>query len=354
MKDLAVVIMAGGAGTRFWPASTSERPKQFLELWQDRSLLGLAFDRIRDLVPPERVLVLTNARYAGLVAEQLPELPQGNIICEPFRRDTAAAVALGALILHQRLGDPVMAVLTADHRIEPVDVFLRTLLSAARAARDSSALYTFGIPPTAPETGYGYLERGDEVLADPDCVHYTLRRFHEKPDAPTAEDYVASGTHFWNSGMFVWSVSAILKRFRAQLPGHFASLEPAMDALDTPGWDDALARAFEPLERVSIDFGIMEKAPDVRMVAAGFSWSDVGGWNALAEFLPHDDDGNAFRGRLIASDSRGNIVFSQDPNETVALLGVENCIVIRAGKHTLVVPRHRAQEVKKLVEKWKV
>lgn len=349
-RDLVVVIMAGGAGTRFWPASTEARPKQFLPFFGDRSLFQQAYDRVVDLVGDERVLVLTQERFRGLVREQLPGLPDENIIGEPLRRDTAAAVALAAVVAEARFGDPVMAVLTSDHLIEPKDAFQRTLLSAARGAASGEALYTFGIEPTHPATGYGYLEMGERLGDDEGVPHFELERFVEKPDAETARGYLETGRFFWNSGMFVWRTSAILGELDRQLPRHTELLRPAMAHDKRPSFTAALKEAFEPLEKKSIDFGVMEGAERVRCVRGTFSWSDVGGFVAVGEHLPRDEGGNAHRGRVLALDARDNVVFSEDASETVALIGVSDLVVVRSGKRTLIVPKARAEEIKKLVE----
>ncbi len=255
-----VVIMAGGAGTRFWPASTRLRPKQFLRLLDDRSLLQQSYDRARLLTDPGRILILTSADFAGLVREHLPEVPAENVVGEPMRRDTAAAVALGALLTRARFGDAVMIVLTADHLIDPPETFRREMLSAARAARAEGALYTFGIPPSYPATGYGYLHRGAKVLDDDGITHYEIRGFREKPDLETAQGYLESGEYWWNSGMFVWSADTILTAFQRFLPGHLAALEPAVGALGTAEEGAALSRAFADLPSISIDLGVMERA----------------------------------------------------------------------------------------------
>jgi len=349
--ELVAVIMAGGAGTRFWPLSTEARPKQFLRLFGERSLLQQSYDRLTGLVPPERVLVATGEHYSDLVREQLPQVPSGNVIGEPCRRDTAAAVALAALLCRSRWGDPVMCVLTADHLISPDSEFRRELLSAASAAATGSRLYTFGIPPAYPATCYGYLERG-ELLQDEEGIrHYDLVRFKEKPDCATAESYLASGRYLWNSGMFVWRTGAILDELARQLPEHLKRLEPAVALWDSPQREAALAAAFEGLKATSIDFGVMEGAAQAALVTAGFEWNDVGGWLALAEYLEKDSQGNAHRGGLESLDSADNLVFCEDSSESVALLGVQGLIVVRAGKHTLVLPKARAEEIKTLVKR---
>lgn len=346
---LSIVIMAGGAGTRFWPLSTEKRPKQFLKLFGERSLLQKSYDRVASLVPPDRILVLTSKAFTGLVKEQLPEIPEENIIGEPMRRDTAAAVALAALLCNKRFGNTVTAIMTADHIIEPVELFQKTLLSAALAAAREPSLYTIGIKPSYPATGFGYLECSDALFDHKGIKHYRLDQFKEKPDIDTAESYLKSERFLWNSGMFVWQCNAILDAFKTHLPSHLHYLEKAIEAYGSEGWSSALEKAFEPLDKISIDFAIMEKAEDVRCVAAGFSWSDVGGWLALEEFLGSDEEGNHHSCNLETFDAKSNLVFSEDSKETVALVGVNNLIVIRAGDRTLIVDKDRAEDIKKLV-----
>jgi len=345
-----VVIMAGGAGTRFWPLSTAARPKQFLHLLGELSLLQQSYERALLLAPPDRILVLTNAALVPLVREQLPDLPARNVIGEPLRRDTAAAATLAALLARERYGDDtVLVTLTADHRIEPAEQFRRTLLSAVQAAGSGPYLYTFGIRPTEASSAYGYLRQGELLLDDEGICHYALDAFREKPDAATAQQYLAAGGYWWNSGMFVWSAATILRELHRHLPAHLEALEAAGRAEGRPWFQEALAEAFARLRPLSIDYGVMERAAGVRMVAAEFSWSDVGGWLALGEFLAADGQGNRHRGRLAGLEAAGNLVFCEDPNELVALVGVRDLVVVRAGDKTLVVEGSRAEEVKELV-----
>lgn len=351
IEDVVAIIMAGGAGTRFWPLSTEAKPKQFLHLFDDRSLLQKSFDRISGLVPPHRIVVLTNAAFVPLVHEQLPEIPDENIIGEPMRRDTAAAVALGAALCRKRYGNPVIITLTADHIIEPLPLFHRTILSAAHHARISGALYTFGIKPSYPATGYGYLELGDKVARDDDIEHFVLVRFKEKPNLETARRYLASNGFCWNSGMFVWTAEAILQELEAHLPEHLNRLSHACDLDGTPQWTEALKAGFEPLQVISIDFAVMEKARDVRCVLSNFFWTDVGGWLALRDFLPSDADGNRYRGKIAVLDAVDNLVFADDPDEDVMLIGVRDLVVVRTGRKTLIIHKDHAESVKKLLQK---
>lgn len=348
---LSATILAGGSGTRFWPLSTPERPKQFLKLFGDRTMLQHTFDRLQGLVPPERILVLTNQRFVPTVREQLPELPRENVIGEPLPRDTAAAVALSAVVGRARWGEHVMLVLPADHAISPADAFQRAMRSAAEGAWRSGALYTFGVTPTYPATGYGYLEVGERLPdGDESAPHFRLRRFKEKPDAKTAAQYLARGGFYWNSGMFAWRVSAVIAELSRHLPEHVARLEPLGALAAEPAAADRLRAALEPLPKISVDYGIMEKAADVRMVRAPFHWSDVGGWAALADFMEKDDEGNFVQGTVYGLEAKDNLVYCDSDDETVALVGVRDLVVVRAGRRTLVVHRDRLEDVKRLVE----
>ena len=347
---LLIVIMAGGTGTRFWPLSTKEKPKQFLDFFGDRTLLQHSYDRVSEIVPPENVLVLTHSSFIPIVREQLPNLPDKNIIGEPIKRDTAAAVTLAALLIEKRYGKSVIATLTADHLIQPVSEFHSALLSCVDKAWQSPFLYTFGVEPTYPATAYGYLEKGEKVAEDDGVVHYELIRFKEKPDLETAAEYVRSGGYYWNSGMFVWSTETILNELNTHLPGHMKEIKEAVQFDDTDRWEQALYQAFLKIPKISIDFAIMEKAKRVRCVTGQFSWSDVGGWLALGDFLPKDDAGNQCRGKVVCLDAAGNTVFCQDSEETVMLVGVNNLVLVRAPQGILVVDKDRTEDIKKLVE----
>ncbi len=350
--ELFVVLMAGGSGTRLWPLSTSDHPKQLLALTGERSLIQLTVDRTTALAPPERILILTNAKDVDAIREQLPEVPPENVVAEPVARDTSGAVALAAVIGRARFGGSVMVVLPADHVIEPVESFHAALRSAAVGAHGSEALYTFGITPTYPATGYGYLERGDSVQVDDASGHHKLKRFCEKPDLATAQEFVDSGRFAWNSGMFAWDVDVIWRNIELHLPDHARIMGPLVEKVGAPDWETALAAAFEKLPKISIDFGVMEKAEDVRMVETDFRWYDVGGWPALRDFLPVDKNGNHHRGDVECIDAENNLVFCEDPSDSVALVGVKGLVVVRAGDKTLIMDESRAQEVKELANRF--
>ncbi len=250
------------------------------------------------------------------------------------------------LLCRQRFGNPVMVVLPADHIVRPVPEFQKAVLSAVQASVRDGALCTFGIRPDHAATGYGYLEQGEQVSADNGCVQYRLLSIKEKPDRQTAETYLAKGSFLWNSGMFVWTTDAILAEIEQHLPAHLHHLRPLMQFDGKAEWPEALRRAFSEIPSVSIDYGVMEKASAVRIVAASFSWSDVGGWPAVDAFLEKDNHGNACRGQVRAVDAQYNWVFSEDPEEIIALVGVNDLIVVRSGKKTLIVPREQAEETR--------
>jgi len=346
--DVVAVIMAGGVGTRFWPASTRARPKQFLRLIGERTLLQESYERASTLTSNNRILVLTSEDFVPEVRKQLPLLPALNVIGEPARRDTAGAVALASLVCRELFGDVVMVVLTADHWISPLQEFQRTIDAAVRLSLRTEAICTIGVTPGYPATGYGYLHCPQLLNDEEDIAYGEVSSFREKPDLATAAGYVASGEYWWNSGMFVWSVGTIMRELEANLPEHLRILEPAIAGKARSSLEASLAKVFPALPAISIDYAVMEKAKRVHMVRSTFAWSDLGGWTALEDYLP-DEQGNKCEGRTIALDAVDNVVFCEDRDELVALLGVHGLVVARAAGRTLVADKRRAEDVKKLV-----
>jgi len=347
---LHAVIMAGGSGTRFWPASRRNRPKQFLALADDQALLRRTFERIEPLVSAERVWVVTSRTTAQASRELLPELPPGNVLAEPAARDTAACAGWASQTILQHDAAAVCLVLPADHVIGEESLFRESLAAGVRHVGEAGGLLTFGIRPSRPETGYGYLKLGPVQRRIGGFAVHLLERFVEKPDAATARDYLGSGRYMWNSGMFAWRAADLLGEIRRQLP----LLAEGLDAIASGARD--LDEVYPSLPRISVDFGIMEGARTVWTIPVDFSWSDVGSWPALAEILPMDERGNVLRGRALCRDGAGNIAVSEGP--AIALLGVEGLVVVATPDAVLVVPANRAQEVKGLVtameeEGWK-
>lgn len=347
---LHAIIMAGGSGTRFWPRSRRNRPKQLLRLAGESTMLQQTVQRIEHLVPPERVLVITGAEQAAATREQLPALPARNIVAEPAPRDTAPCVALAAGLAVARDSLATMIVMPADHLIEPVEAFRESVLAAAEVVEeDPSTLLTFGITPNRPETGYGYIERGEPLGVRRGIPLYQVAQFREKPDRATAERFLAAGSFMWNSGIFVWRASAILEAIRAHCPSLGESLGPILSALGTAAEPDVLARHFPTLERVPIDRAVLERSPNVRVLEVPYIWNDVGDWRAVAELLERDAQGNAVQGHVVARDTRDSIVISDDDG-VVATLGVEDLVVVHSGRATLVARKGRLDDLKALVE----
>jgi len=345
------VILAGGKGERFWPLSTSRSPKQLLSLVSERTMLGMAVDRLEGLIPPERVIVLTSADLVEPTVASVPDLPAANIIGEPMGRDTAAAVALGCAIVKARDPEGVFCILTADHVIGDIEVFRRTLREGIDLAAGQDVLVTIGIQPTFPATGYGYIESGNAVEHAGETTFLQAKRFVEKPPRATAEQYLASGAFAWNSGMFIWSctsVQAAFGKYRPQLSELIDTLAPSVDS---PGFADALRAVFEPLEKISIDYALMENADNIVMARGTFAWDDVGSWPALANHFPADDEGNTSIGDVVPLDANNNLVFSN--GRLTALIGVSDLVVVQAEGATLICPRDRAQDVKALVNELK-
>jgi mannose-1-phosphate guanylyltransferase len=343
--EMWAVIMAGGSGTRFWPASRRAVPKQFLRVAGNRTLIQETAARLGDLIPPERRLVVAGVDHVALVRKQLPKIPPENVLAEPTGRNTAPCVAWAALEIARRSPDSVQVVLPSDHVIRPAPEFRKLLRAAADEAAQSQALVTFGIRPTFPATGYGYIELGESHGTRGKAEVFAVRRFVEKPDRARAEEFLATGRYLWNSGMFVWSTAAILAALREHAPQVLSPLELCRTAAE-------VAATYPTVPSVSIDVGVMEKARGVRVIPFGISWSDVGAWPALPEVLPADADGNVAGGgaKVVAESSRGNVVHAPK-GEVVALVGVEGLVVVRAGKAILVCPKDRAQDVKKIVDR---
>lgn len=343
--DLFAVILAGGSGTRFWPASRKKLPKQFLAVGGKRSLIAETAARLGTLVPPERRLVIAGEEHVPLVRKALRNMPPENILAEPVGRNTAACVGWAALEVERRSRGAVHAVFPADHVIGPAATFRRTLAAAAEEARASGALVTFGIRPTFPATGYGYIEQQQIVSKHGKLDVYAVARFVEKPDRARAEQFLAAGRFLWNSGMFVWTTTAILAEMRRSTPELLRALEKAGD-------NAGIVRAYPNLPSVSVDVAVLERAASVRVIPADFGWSDVGAWPALPETLPLDAQENCTAGGavLLAEDSKGNVAYGKR-GELIALLGVEGLIVVRAGNALLVARKDRAQDVKKIVSR---
>ncbi|MCK4341519.1 MAG: mannose-1-phosphate guanylyltransferase [Phycisphaerae bacterium] len=341
------VIMAGGAGTRLWPLSRKRRPKQLLRLFDGASLLQIARRRLAGLFSPENIWVITSAHYLAQVAEELPDLPRSNLIGEPMGRDTANAIGLAAQMLARRDPDATMAVFTADHIIQPQDRFAAAICTGLDAAEQHvDSLITFGITPTSPHTGYGYLHRGERLGSQT----YRVAQFKEKPCREVAERYLRSGEYYWNSGMFVWRVSAVLAELERLLPENAGALADLAANWERLAGTDEGARRFEQLYKTSIDFGVMEKALGVLLVEMNCDWMDLGSWLSIASTQEPDDEGNVtIAPQALVVDTQNNILVTESDHLLVAL-GVSDLVVVHSDDATLVCRRDQVERIKDLAK----
>ena len=347
---LHAVVMAGGSGTRFWPKSRRNRPKQLLKLYGDATMLQQTVARIAPLVPPERVLVITGANQAEGVREQLPDVPGANIVAEPCPRDTAPCVGLAAQIIARRDSEGTMIVMPADHVIRPIETFQKTVRAALGVIEsDPTAFVTFGVRPTHPETGYGYIERG-ELLGNPEGIAlHKVTRFREKPNLETAIQFLKSGNFAWNAGIFLWRAKAILDALATHRPNLAAALDRVGASLGTPEETSVLADEFPKMERIPIDKAVMEKAENVRVLEVVYDWNDVGDWRALTALVAADSKGNTIQGAVHAVDTRGSIIVSDDGG-LIATLGVDDLVIVQSRGATLIARKDQLDQLKSLVE----
>ncbi|WP_020468275.1 mannose-1-phosphate guanylyltransferase [Zavarzinella formosa] len=350
---LHTMIMAGGGGTRFWPRSRSARPKQFLSFEGDRTLLQATFDRSEALVPPERFWVITSKAHRDQAIEQLPAVAANRIVGEPTGRDTAACIGLGAALIAREDPNATMVVMPADHAIEPVGEFHRALKAAEQLVDENpEALLTFGIPPAYPAIGYGYIQRGTHIAQRQGVNSFEVLKFREKPSAEVAEQYIASGEYYWNSGIFVWKVKTILAELKRLKPGIFESVSRIADAWGTPNQQAVFAEEYSHVEKISIDFAVMENAKKVLVLQAPYQWDDVGSWLALERRNPQDKHGNTVRGLHTGINTSACVIVS-DAEHLIATIGVSNLLIIQDGNATLIADRRDEATVKEIVEKLK-
>lgn len=337
-----VLIMAGGRGTRFWPRSRKSLPKQFLSLTGDgKTMIQLTVERLLPIVRMEDIYISTNQDYKDLVKEQLPLLPEENILCEPVGRNTAPCIGLGAAHISRKYEDAVMIVLPSDHQIKMPDVFRETLQNASEVAEAGDHLVTIGITPNYPETGYGYIKYiPDEKLGEASEVD----RFVEKPDLETAKKYLASGEYLWNAGQFIWKVSTILKETEKYLPDTYGKLMKIRDAIGTDAYEETLNREFTAMESVSVDYGILEKAESIYVLPGNFGWDDVGSWLAVERLQASDSDHNVISGDVVAVNTKNCII--QGENKLIAAVGLDNIVVVDTPDAILIAEKEHAGEIK--------
>jgi mannose-1-phosphate guanylyltransferase len=351
--------MAGGTGTRFWPASTNDTPKQLLQLVGEATMLRQTVDRLGDLAPDDRRLIVTNKRLVETVRKQLPELPAVAVVGEPYKRDTAPCIGLAALLVSRGDPDAVMAVMPADHVIQPAETFQAACLQAAALVEASpERIVTFGIKPTYPAEIFGYIHRGEVLgpgsrttqFAAATAPAYRVQRFKEKPDAATAKKYVASGEYYWNSGIFVWRASTILDALRERQPEMLRHLEKIVAAWDSANREAVFEREFAAIKPISIDYAVMEHATDVAVIEAPYNWDDLGGWQSLARLAGADASGNTIIGRHVGLNTTGTIVRTDD-RHLVVTLGIKDCIVVHTPSATLVADKHSEEQIRQVVKR---
>jgi len=343
-----VAILAGGSGTRLWPLSRSHRPKQLLRLLGDRSLVQATVDRVRPLVPTERILVVTEASHAADLRTQLPELPSENVLVEPSRRGTAAAVGLAATVIGHRDPDATMASLHSDAAVLNAEEFRRSLAAAFQLAVADDWLVTLGIKPASPHTGMGYIQVGPVLGEFAGRTAHQAIRFVEKPDRATALRFIDEG-YVWNPGMFIWRVAVILSQFERLLPDTYRVLREIGRALGPAQESAVLQQEYATIVPQAIDFGIMERADHIATIPSDFGWSDVGSWGEILAIAPKDADANVVRGEHLGIDTRRTLVYAED--RPVFTLGVEDLVIVSLPDAVLVCHRDRAEHVRQIVER---
>jgi mannose-1-phosphate guanylyltransferase len=343
------IIMAGGVGSRFWPRSKEKAPKQLMSIFGENTMIQDTFSRLDGIVEPDKIFVVTNEIQKEQVVKQLPQLPEENIIAEPFGKNTAACIGLASAIVKKRDSDAVMVTLPADHFIKDVDEFQDNIRVAIDFAYKSKGLVTIGINPNRPETGYGYIQIEEKQKSK--NIHKVLT-FAEKPNLGTAKRFMKAGDFLWNSGMFIWSVEAIWNEFKIHMPDLYSGIEELYKAYNTDNFNKVLREVYGQLKSISIDYGVMEKSTNVYLTKGYFDWSDVGSWEAVYELSDKDEDDNAKVGDVYTSDTFSSYVYS--PDKFTAVLGGHNLIVIDTKEALLICDRNHAQDVKDIVDYLKM
>jgi len=348
--SLDIIIMAGGSGTRFWPLSTKARPKQLLPLVTGEPLIVDSLRRLLGLTSAEHIRIITSEHLRETMAKHLEGLlDPKQVIAEPCQRDTAGCIALAAALIARENREGVMAIMTADHSIQPTERFQETVKAALDVAREDDAIVVFGVKPGSPSTLYGYIHRKGEPRQHSSVTVYDVESFREKPDAATAREYISSGEYYWNSGMFVWTVEHIIECFAKFLPDHHRFIEEFASSSHGP---DEFADAFAALPKISIDYGIMEKAERVKVIEAPFEWDDVGSWPALARTKGSDANGNTIIGGAVTIDTTGSILYREDDG-IIAAVGVKDLVIVSAGSAVLVCHKDETARIKEVVERLK-
>ena len=345
MQNNHVVIMAGGIGSRFWPMSTPDRPKQFIDvLGCGRTLLQLTVDRFSGLVPISNFWVVTSARYKSLVEEQLPDIPRSNILLEPCMRNTAPCIAYAGWKIKRRYPDANIVVTSSDHVVTDVEEFRRVIVKSLDFTSKSESILTLGMKPTRPVTGYGYIAAGDQIMTDKEI--FTVDAFKEKPDRETADRYLAEGNYFWNAGIFVWNVRTITSVMRVYAPGIAQIFDRIFPDFYTEKENETIKKLFPTCEAISIDYAVMEKAQEIYVLPASFGWSDLGTWGALRGLLPQDKSGNATVGADVRLYESKNCIVHTSEEKRVVIQGLDGYIIAEKDNTLLICKLEEEQRIK--------
>jgi mannose-1-phosphate guanylyltransferase len=339
--------MAGGKGERFWPLSKKTLPKPFIPLLKKETMIQETVERIKPLIPEERIIIVLSQDHFPVAQQQLPEIPVENFVIEPFGRDTAACIGLASLYIGRKDKDASMIVLAADHLIDDREAFFRTVTSSLKFLASNDYIVTVGIKPTRPETGYGYIELGEKLGSIDNESFFSVKKFVEKPNLSTASDYLKTDRYCWNSGMFIWRNSTIQKSLSVYMPELWDGLMRINECLGSEKEEEVIKKEFSQFERVSVDYGVLEKASQVVVIPASFNWDDVGTWTALERVYSLDESDNVVVGKHVGRDTHGCIVFSRD--QLVATLGVKDLVIVHAKGKILVCHKEKAPYLKEIV-----
>jgi mannose-1-phosphate guanylyltransferase len=347
------MIMAGGGGTRLWPMSRSHTPKQLLPLVEDRSMFAVSVERLAPLFTPDRIYVVTGRKYAEALQAQAPDIPAQNFIIEPYGKDSGPAAALGMAVIKKRDPQAVVAILASDHHISDKEGF-RNALAVAHEQALQGTIVTLGIMPNFPSTAFGYIQRGETLNKVGGLEICRAVSFKEKPDVNRAIEFIASGDYSWNSGMFIWHVDTAMGEFQRQRPEMYARLTELIPAIDTPAYEETLKRVWEQIDKIALDYAVMEGARSMAVIPVSIGWSDVGSWGSLFEMVELDNDGNSFRGQMpsyIAIDTKNALVYA---NKLTVVIGMEDIIVVDTDDALMICHKDRTQQVKDVVNRLKV
>ncbi|APF17578.1 Nucleotidyl transferase [Caldithrix abyssi DSM 13497] len=348
-----IILMAGGMGTRFWPRSRKNSPKQLLNLVGDKTMIRMTYERVRGLTADKNILIITNQELKEAIHQQIPEIPLNNIIAEPFGKNTAPCIGLAAAIVRKRASmEEPMVILPADHLIKEVDVFQDIIRTGVEYARQNDALITLGITPAYPETGYGYIQRGEAVATLNNRTVYKVKTFAEKPNLEAAQLFLQSGDFLWNSGMFIWKVGTIWKEFVTHQPEMAEGFEEIYQSIDSNRFEETVLDVYMRVKSISIDYAIMEVAQSVYIIEADFKWNDVGSWEAAYAISEKDEQQNAITAQnQVVIDSKNNLIYA--PKKLVALIDVENLAVVETEDAILICKKDSSQRVKEVIDDLK-